>query len=288
MQFQLGFCCLNCVNCISKYSFSSSQLVDLHLLSLLFSNMPTCPSCDRQVDPKTSIQCDRCGRTMHAACSGLPVDDAVRITRSAVRSCRFYCTQCASETDKFDAVLKRLDKLEQKLEIFNDKFMRIDELEKKLEVINNKLLSNATTNINEEELISEAMDRIERSRNIIVYNLPESNQDESEIKKVLGSVTDDPQVEHIVRLGQPIPAKNRPIKIVFGDKFAARKILKNKSKLKNTQFSNVRLMDDLSRKQLDYLKTLRLELKNRVDSGETWLTIKYIRNIPQIIDPRNN
>ena len=64
---------------------------------------------------------------------------------------------------------------------------------------------------------------------------------------------------------------------------SARKILKNKSSNTAPIVKNIRITDDKTPAQMAYLNKVRNELKRRIEVGETGLTIKYIRGIPQII-----
>jgi hypothetical protein len=46
--------------------------------------------------------------------------------------------------------------------------------------------------------------------------------------------------------------------------------------------------EDRTPRQTQYLKSLREELNQRINSGETNLTIKYINRVPQIITKQKN
>lgn len=85
----------------------------------------------------------------------------------------------------------------------------------------------------------------------------------------------------ITRIGMPNETKTRPIKVTFSTKDEVRQIIRQKSKLNK---ENVYIKCDLTRNQREYLKKLVNELEQRKANGEPDLIIKYILNVPKIVN----
>ena len=77
--------------------------------------------------------------------------------------------------------------------------------------------------------------------------------------------------------------KPRVVKVVFNSVLDVRRILKNNSSRTTPVLKNIRITDDKTPAQMAYLNKVRDELKRRIESGETYLTIKYTRGIPQTV-----
>lgn len=150
-----------------------------------------------------------------------------------------------------------------------------------------------------ENIVSEAVERINRANNIILYNVAEpTGSKQAQIESDNAIVTNIlSKIEHpdatfikATRLGKTNGNKPRILKVSFPTPSQARTALRNKKKLNNTQFSNVSMSDDKTPKQVQYLRDLREILKQKIDSGDNNLTIKYIKGAPQIVDasPKNS
>lgn len=163
---------------------------------------------------------------------------------------------------------------------------RISELEKKIDTSPN------LPNVNVEEITMEAVERINRSKNIIVKGIPEqvgdNNQRKAADHKVIADLVDViiPRNEitpvEVIRLGKPDANKPRLIKVILPKPDDCKNILRNKHKLNNMAHKNIKITDDKTPNQLKHLNNLREELKNRISAGEINLTIKYIKGIPVI------
>ncbi|KAG6438947.1 hypothetical protein O3G_MSEX000354 [Manduca sexta] len=152
------------------------------------------------------------------------------------------------------------------------------------------------TSTKTEAIVAEINERKYRSKNIVVVGIPENTatnredrmkSDKSAITKILETIN-APCSEpiRINRLGKYISGKNRPIKISFDSQETAKYILKNKKKL---QSDKIKLYSDQTPIQKLYLKELTQELTSRIEKGEKNLTIKYINNVPKIINiPKNS
>uniref|UniRef100_A0A6P7HCW2 Uncharacterized protein LOC114349320 n=1 Tax=Diabrotica virgifera virgifera TaxID=50390 RepID=A0A6P7HCW2_DIAVI len=150
--------------------------------------MSLCPNCKQstansQTNCKQStansqtIKCSGCTKLLHTSCIGLQSDDASRITRMRSKNIKVICNICDTADDKFEALKEFLTNL-----IEN----KMQELEKKFASVNSSVTSEA-----HEDIIQEAVDRINRSHNIILHNVPETNsslEDKKKVDEILTSI----------------------------------------------------------------------------------------------------
>jgi hypothetical protein len=146
-----------------------------------------------------------------------------------------------------------------------------------------------------EEVTSEAVERMIRSKNVIIYGVPESSgtteqrqtKDATEIRKIISAITPEAIPQKIIRIGKPNSPNTRPLKVSLSNDLIAKEVLRNKNKLINSDLSrSISISDDKTPKQLEYLKNLRTELQLRRDNGEDNITIKYMKGIPSIIESK--
>lgn len=139
-----------------------------------------------------------------------------------------------------------------------------------------------------ENITLEVQDRCHRQKNIIIAGVLELNDintnnrrehDKQQVIKIIKSISENcPMPKTIFRLGKFVPGKNRSLKVCFETQDTASYILRNR-KLKDT---NIRIYWDQTPAQQKYLQSLKTELAQRQQSGETNLTIKYSNGIPKI------
>lgn len=138
--------------------------------------------------------------------------------------------------------------------------------------------------------VQEIVQRVKRSHNLIIQNLPEVDTESLENSRVhdLVEKISKSSSKFIVRTERlPSSVKSRPrlLKVAFSDPEVVSSILRNKAVLKSMkEYSRLVIRDDKTKGQIDELKTLREELARRRDSGETGLTIKYVKGVPRIIN----
>lgn len=155
-------------------------------------------------------------------------------------------------------------------------------LKKELDSLRSKL-----SQANIEGLVQEARDRIRRENNVIIYGLPDNNDDASTVNQLLNIVSPGfPTISsnNILRIGSTRNGQPRPLKVHTPSQQYVLQLLRNKNLIKAHQnFRNVSLQSDLTPTQLGQLRQLRSELQSRTDSGEPDLTIKYVKGVPTII-----
>lgn len=150
---------------------------------------------------------------------------------------------------------------------------------------------------------AEIVERVNRASNILVYNVPENDDDlqQPDIDKVrdILNVVDRSTTQKIISIQRLHPrnerasstesSNSRPIKVTFVNPGVARAVMRQKHILSSTQFKRVSISDDKTPKQIRELQDLRRELRKRVSDGETNLTIKYRNGTPGIVktSPKN-
>lgn len=142
-----------------------------------------------------------------------------------------------------------------------------------------------------EDMLQEVNERYVREKNLIFIGIPEPQcadqrerniSDTSEIIKLI-KMTDAncPEPLSNSRLGKYTTDKVRPIKAIFSAATTVKEILKNQSKVSN---SDVKIYSDKTLYQRKHMKNLKEELQTRIQNGEANLTIKYVKGTPKIVN----
>ncbi|KAJ3653479.1 hypothetical protein Zmor_012728 [Zophobas morio] len=150
-----------------------------------------------------------------------------------------------------------------------------------------------------EEVVQEVLERNKRSRNIIIYNVPEqasanNSKDErlenektiiSEILNVTHNSTDPSEViQSFQRLGRYNKARIRPLRVILRNDTDVLNIIRGTKNLQNHGgFTNIRISFDRTPRQLEMYQQLRQQLETRTASGETNLKIRYVNGTPRIV-----
>uniref|UniRef100_A0A6P7G4K3 Uncharacterized protein LOC114334099 n=1 Tax=Diabrotica virgifera virgifera TaxID=50390 RepID=A0A6P7G4K3_DIAVI len=258
----------------------------------------TCANCLKAINDRerSALQCDACKRGIHLACTELLQDD--RITRCKVRGIKIICNSCSSNIEAFS-------NLKSILKEYNDDLqLKISQIDEKIAEITTKFndleikLSSADQHSSPqfaENIANEAVDRINRAKNVIVRGVPEStgdiqtkkDEDKKFLEEILSAVECNATPVTFFRVGKVGDRFPRMIKMVMNNEYEAKQILRNKRKLlEKTKTKNVSIVDDKTPMQVNFLKELRSELETRKENGEQNLTIKYIRGIPKITNFR--
>ena len=212
------------------------------------------------------------------SCAGLNEDDLKRISRNKARSLKIFCKQCNS-VDLRSLLLKLVS--------------RVESIETKLDHHQEK---------NYDEMIEdasiEAVERMKRAKNVIIYGIPETTgsianrkehdlQEASNILAKLSTGMEDFRIT-CFRLGKASPEKKRPLRVIFPNEETALLVLKHKKNLDSINFKDIKISDDKTPRQLKYLHSLRATLQNRLENGEVGLTIKFIKKKPTIVNITKN
>nr|CAH7713460.1 unnamed protein product [Callosobruchus chinensis] len=155
--------------------------------------------------------------------------------------------------------------------------------------------NNSQTSVDFEQVIQEINERNKRRRNLILYGLPEQDQqlssamridkDESQVRGIISTVDQALVTDHFkpVRLGRYNEAKVRPIRITLqhdNDVFLA---MKNAKSLKTSRYKHISISFDRTLKQRQYFKEVKAELDIKNASGTEKYRIKHVDGIPKIV-----
>lgn len=183
---------------------------------------------------------------------------------------------------KLDNISKQFDEILANNVSLNTKINQLESKVSQLEVG-----CTNSTSLSLEQTLAEISDRHSRSRNIILFNIPESaTQSNVDDKNTISSIFQqiDVLVEPIncLRLGK-LSNNCRPLRATLPNQHDVFNVLKNKRKLSNLgNFKNISISLDKTLLQRKHLKNLINELNTRKSLGETNLFIKYINGLPVI------
>lgn len=254
----------------------------------------TCANCTGAIAGKPSLQCDCCKRDIHVACTGLQADD--RITRTRARCIKIVCHTCSGNIEQLADLKASFN--EMKTSLLN----KIEALEQKFGEVSNSVTSILSQVPGKdpkerEDIIQETMERITRSKNVIIRGVPEhfgslderKQHDFGKVAEILTAVNSSAKPVSVIRLGKPQPntdgdRRPRPLKLTMSDRPSAVAVLRNRRRLLDTPaYRTVTLQDDRTPSQIRYLDELRAGLQRRQDEGEQGLTIKYVKGVPEVV-----
>lgn len=302
----------------------------------LVPNVNVCLICMKVVlDDEKGLQCEhKCDRWFHAACVNISNSEYQNLASDNTNSwtCnRYDCVEQAKHPlnkliEKFETVSTHMETLltklgtvttisnditairEQLVQV-NDKLTsfepRICESEKRIKLLEDEVKSlrsadNSGSNL--ETVIEEFHDRERRSRNVILYNIPESKSKTLSVRiehdsKHISELTchfgnlDLDYAFKSYRIGRPSQDKVRPLKVVFRSVGAVMDFCKNfqQTGLRNlnSDLHSVSLSRDRTPTERKHLNELRDTLKARTDNGETDLTIKFLNGVPKIVQNKS-
>ena len=138
----------------------------------------------------------------------------------------------------------------------------------------------------------EICDRNDRSKNVLLYNVPESlakSADErviddlTHVSSILEPLGAFQQPKKIFRIGPPKPNAVRPLKMIFSNNDEAKSILKSNVKSPNKQNH---FRPDLTTRQRQSNSSIIEKFKERKSRGENDIALTY-RNNMALITRRN-
>lgn len=231
-----------------------------------------CFCCKSATDIAKLVSCSICKNAFRYACVGLTLGEIKSISSKTGLS--WTCDSCSvigSDINDLKAALVDL-----KNEVAQLKTSNVPE-------ISNKTI---------ETIIQEVYERHKRRKNIIFYGITENqggryaNEDNNKVKSVLNFLEVNSTEWDIkpMRLGRinPSTQRPRPIKLVLSSEEDVHCILRKASKLKNSEFDGVHISQDRTPREIDYYKSLKNEMAERISKGEINLRIKYQKGVPVI------
>lgn len=232
-------------------------------------------------DPSMLTECDSCHRNIHKkVCSGLNASEIKVIELKGKRSLKFYCEDCSEGLLCVPKLIKAIDELKMEVE--------------KLKMEPTQVTSNSPTaqtsaapNISpSEELITELQERQKRCNNIMVFNFPESDNDQVSLQKLITELTgNQSELVETIRIGRQNKNGTRALKASLSSSDAVRRVLVNKSKLKGRR---IFISADLTPSQRSAEREVREVIARRRSAGEEDLFLKYVQGTPLIVSKKKN
>ncbi|KAL4083401.1 hypothetical protein QTP88_028724 [Uroleucon formosanum] len=255
-----------------------------------------CSKCSCKLSERDKIiKCVNCVNSYHVACSSLAnVNDEIFIKKSESWAC-YVCEavklvrEIKKSVSKHDSLLSELNKkLDEVSNQLRDLETRIIALENRMDQFDSRLSNvESLRSKSDESLISEMLDRQSRARNLIIFNLPESNnshspeEDKLLVKSVLDTLSPNLGTATVFRLGHKSD-EPRPVKVTLLEVSDDFTVLKNKHKLRTSDFNSFRITPDRTAMQRYQLREVLSKLEQRKAAGESNLVMKFVKDIPTI------
>ncbi|KAJ8677424.1 hypothetical protein QAD02_013211 [Eretmocerus hayati] len=135
---------------------------------------------------------------------------------------------------------------------------------------------------NMDDIVYEAQERIVRSRNLLFFNVPETNNQDTDrgiICDMLKNIPVDTRYLTVMRIGNPSRDKLRPIVATCSNNQDPHLVMRNKKKIPG----KAAIGFDKTKNQQAKYKEVAAALKIRLDSGEHDLAIRYLKGTPTIV-----
>lgn len=245
-----------------------------------------CMKCNCQEGKFQLLKCDSCTNYICENCSELSATE-IRCVVLKKRKLIFLCPNCEGGLSQIPLFLKKINEMQNQIVELNNKLEDI----KNSRDDNNLNINIPDNDVRYNDQIQELYERQIRASNIIMLNINESKKDNQKDR----SEEDNMHVKHIIantgvsvedfkiyRLGKYTEGKARPIKVILPNSNLAISILKNRNKIKN-----VLIFSDKTKLQQNYYKQVKERL-NEINKNGGNKIIKYINNIPTIVDMRSS
>lgn len=134
----------------------------------------------------------------------------------------------------------------------------------------------------------EITDRERRIKNIIIFNIPETNDDGmNDFQLVSGVINENKagvKIAQVTRLGKRPTKKPRPLKVTCDSQQGAFALFQLRYKVPDPWKMSL----DRTPAQREQLSKVRMELEQRKKGGENDITIKFVQGIPTIVSTNNS
>nr|CAH7735247.1 unnamed protein product [Callosobruchus chinensis] len=238
----------------------------------------SCKCCNQHCDNHQLVTCSVCKDKYKHTCVDITANE-IRIL-NANKGYDWTCVDCRA-TGKDLNELKAL-------------IMKLQEDIKQLKTDRDRSLG--TSPVDFEEVVTEINERQKRKSNIIIFNLEEQAQskppaeraelDKTAVNNILRFVVPNFNLRNMkpVRLGLFSTTKKKPVKLVLENSDQVRNMVINGKKLKDSNtYRNIIIAPDRTKRQLDYFKSVKQELLQRMNAGETNIRIKFFNDVPKIV-----
>lgn len=282
-----------------------------------------CKVCLKKVLDR-GVECDGpCSHWYHPDCVKVTPTEYRKIADGSVKSWKCGRVDCCAPdsgdsisdlSNKISALLDKFATLATKDEIsdlshnitakldeFSNSFKVLEERvtcnEERIKNVERQLGDTPRGDVDPDVTIAEINERARRAKNVMLFNLPESNnrdvnaKKEHDLKLIKGICLElmpgaSVDITATLRVGKKQSDKPRPLKVVLKDESVVKTLLKNFSvdiaSRYDRRLSTLRMSRDRTPLEIKYFKKLVTELEARKGSGEGDLRIVYRNGIPQI------
>uniref|UniRef100_A0A8D8ZFU1 B box-type domain-containing protein n=1 Tax=Cacopsylla melanoneura TaxID=428564 RepID=A0A8D8ZFU1_9HEMI len=232
----------------------------------------TCDLCNKST---AEINCNYCSKMICSICTELTATEISSLKKGKTKL-KFECKICQSG--------QKSDPNQSLLSVINELREQICKLEAKLDGNNNPGDQN-NGNLDIDAVVNEMEERRIRSRNVIMFQIVESNEtdpekrikhDKQKAMQILANLDHQIQENEIFvrRLGKP-GNPTRPLRVTMKNERDVKNVLRKSNANKN-------IKNDLTPIQRNKLKELNEKLQDKIQAGEEGWTIKYVRGHPQL------
>uniref|UniRef100_A0A6P7G2P0 Uncharacterized protein LOC114333208 n=1 Tax=Diabrotica virgifera virgifera TaxID=50390 RepID=A0A6P7G2P0_DIAVI len=260
--------------------------------------MGKCLLCKKDAaEDKTYFKCDVSKRALHINCASITATEVRCLQLAAdTRKLKYFCEDCEQGLLLVPILKSMVEDLKievEKLKCANEKSLH----EKDNQICDlRKTIDELKCNYNApglpfEEMFIEINDRIVKSNNIMLFNVPELNseniedrikQDRAKVEEIMKQMRKDEALEDlvkVVRVGRNTGSKSRPLRAIFSNNGVVKDILRNKKRLQN---STIKINSNQTNMQRGMFSKAFKELKDRQNKGEKDIAIKYRNGVPKI------
>ncbi|KAJ8667842.1 hypothetical protein QAD02_009505 [Eretmocerus hayati] len=279
--------------------------------------MSLCNTCGKGFDNCLIVNCIYCRKFFHATekCADLTASEIKVVALKTKVSMVYKCMECkdngpacCSETigvikSDLDIIKESVAKIDTLTVNLDSTRREVSELKKSIDdqipsiqgdivqlkndmvAVQNQMKSdNASVS---ETIYHEVQERITKSKNIILFKVPEVPNILQEIQQVQEILKDTPVNTSNIqahRIGAPAANTTRPIIVTLNSPQDAHLILKNKKRIDQRY---IVALDKTKMQQAQY-KQAKSELVQRMSDGEEDLMIRFVNNIPTVVKKPTN
>lgn len=250
-----------------------------------FTMPAVCEKCKQVVSPQDKqVNCDCCRVIFHLTedCAGMSTSEQRAIVLQK-RCLLYFCGECRDAFKAAPLVIRRVKELQEE----------VNTLKQELQAL--RMARQTPDNI--EQILSESHERSIRSKNIMVYDAPESSANDiqgrilhdkhiaQQIFEKVGCQNKVADILKVMRVGKGgVNNKPRPLKVVCSNTEIVNAILRSRKRMDPNSY---KVGYDSTKMQQAAYKAARAELMTRRDKGEDDLIIKYVKGVPTIMKNQN-
>lgn len=276
--------------------------------------MSVCTACSLQFTAGTYVvPCICCNKLYHGTteCAQLSATE-IRVIQLKNQVMVFKCKTCQDNgntslrelqvdieqiktaCDQITPMAVNINNIEKDIKELKAETAQIPQIQNKLKTLesNVNILSNKNQNSRfiDERVIHEVQSRLEKSKNIIIYNIDDSinNTDlPNKVQDILKNIPINTLDIKTTRIGKSdnnnssgnSSTKPRPVVVTLKSHQDVMLVLRNKDNLDKIYKVN----SDKTKLQQLQLHQAYAELTSRTEAGETDLIVKFINNVPSVI-----